>query len=53
MRGGGSDVLACVGLDRVAVRSNVQNKEAHVGQVVADRTPNSAHTNASVTRLTL
>ena len=26
---------------------------AHVGQMVADRTPNSAHTNASVTRLTL
>ena len=27
--------------------------EAHVGQMVADRTPNSANTNDSVTRLTL
>ena len=30
-----------------------QKGAAHVGQMVADRTPNSAHTNASVTRLTL
>jgi hypothetical protein len=30
-----------------------QTGVAHVGQVVADRTPNSACTNAGVTRLTL
>ena len=29
------------------------NNPAHVGQVVADRTPNSACTNAAIARLTL
>ena len=34
-------------------QGHYQEIAAHVGQMVADRTPNSACTNATVTRLTL
>jgi hypothetical protein len=38
---------------KVIITEGQQEVLAHVGQVVADRTPNSAHTNAAVARLTL